>query len=862
MQTITKYFLVGFTVTLLTVFGHGRSQQDSHALPPPETHNANTKIERQEQARTLTQRGHQELQVGQPETALQTWQAASQLYRQLGNQEGISGSLINQSLALQAMGQYPRACNTLLQALVLEDWVCQAPFQVEQYPLEPAKVLTQMIQAKQNQPVMVIGLRSLGDVLRQLGKSQEAKVILQQAREMAQLTATTETSNILLSLANTERNLYLQAKDKFLITSEPLSQATAIKTLQDRFRSALALYQLVGQSSETMENNSGLEAQLNHFSLLVDLEQWGDLGGGRSNPTVKATRDEFRPQVSPLLEQLLDANFDQLPPMLAVYGRLNFANSLQQISQTPELSQQLFSGDRPPITIALQQTQAALLLAEKLDNHRARSYALGTLGGLYLQSGQPKRARSAFQAALAQAQSVQAWDIAYRWQHELGQMYQQAANPQEALQFYQAAIASLDQVRGNLLSITPEIQFSFREKVEPVYRDFLRLLLQTDKPNLDQALQTYEKLQIAELENFLQCGKLDYIALSELKNTSNPPTYLHVINLGNQIEVIVRSPDNSLHRYTPDAELVRRNTDSLLINLQDKRLVDISESSLQLYSQELYKLLIAPARQQGYLPESGNLTFILDNSLQNIPMGLLHDGQDYLVKDYSISVALGSQIRQPKALRAGDLKALVAGLSKNSPSFLAPNVLPGLPSLPEVALEVEDIKNNTDSSVVLLNEAFTRPQLQQKFDTSTFPVVHISTHGQFSSDPEQTLLLAWNQAINVRQLDRLFRSNRQSGQDLIELLVLSACQTAQGDKRSVLGLAGVATQAGARSTIASLWLVDAASTAELMEGLYQGLKAGLPKAEALRQAQISLSQSPKYAHPYYWSGFVLVGSWL
>ena len=112
----------------------------------------------------------------------------------------------------------------------------------------------------------------------------------------------------------------------------------------------------------------------------------------------------------------------------------------------------------------------------------------------------------------------------------------------------------------------------------------------------------------------------------------------------------------------------------------------------------------------------------------------------------------------------------------------------------------------------------------------------------------------------MRQLDGLLR--KQDERKAIDLLVLSACQTAKGDRRSALGLAGVAAQAGARSTLATLWLVDAESTAQLMGEFYKGLKKGIPKAEALRQAQISLMSDPKWLHPYYWGPFVLVGSWL
>ncbi|WP_323808843.1 CHAT domain-containing protein [Nostoc sphaeroides] len=96
----------------------------------------------------------------------------------------------------------------------------------------------------------------------------------------------------------------------------------------------------------------------------------------------------------------------------------------------------------------------------------------------------------------------------------------------------------------------------------------------------------------------------------------------------------------------------------------------------------------------------------------------------------------------------------------------------------------------------------------------------------------------------------------------MELLVLSACETAKGNKQSAMGIAGMATQAGARSTVATLWRVDADSTALLMQEFYKGLNNGLPKAEALRQAQLSLLSNPKYKKPYYWGGFLLVGSWL
>jgi CHAT domain-containing protein len=142
-------------------------------------------------------------------------------------------------------------------------------------------------------------------------------------------------------------------------------------------------------------------------------------------------------------------------------------------------------------------------------------------------------------------------------------------------------------------------------------------------------------------------------------------------------------------------------------------------------------------------------------------------------------------------------------------------------------------------------------------------VVHLATHGQFSSQADDTFILTWDNRLNAKELDTLLRVTDQSRPNAIELLVLSACQTATGDKRAALGLAGVAVRAGARSTLASLWSIDDKSSALLMSQFYRELvRTEVTKAEALRLAQLSLLQNPRYQHPRYWAPFVLVGNWL
>jgi CHAT domain-containing protein len=117
--------------------------------------------------------------------------------------------------------------------------------------------------------------------------------------------------------------------------------------------------------------------------------------------------------------------------------------------------------------------------------------------------------------------------------------------------------------------------------------------------------------------------------------------------------------------------------------------------------------------------------------------------------------------------------------------------------------------------------------------------------------------------INVKNLDQFLKDRDRPGRKPLELLILSACQTAVGDKRAALGLAGVAVRSGARSTLATLWSVQDQSTADLMTRFYGALnKTGGSKAESLRQAQLALLKSSEYNNPYYWAPFVLVGNWL
>ena len=215
------------------------------------------------------------------------------------------------------------------------------------------------------------------------------------------------------------------------------------------------------------------------------------------------------------------------------------------------------------------------------------------------------------------------------------------------------------------------------------------------------------------------------------------------------------------------------------------------------------------------------------------------------------------QLVEPKPLKTVKLNALVAGIETEQ-------TIEGssYPELPNVRQELKQVKSEVKESEELLNQELTKANLLSEIQSNPFSVVHIATHGQFSSDPKETYITLWGEKLKVEELDSLLLARSKNRSTAIELLVLSACQTARGDKRATLGLAGVAVRAGARSTIATLWPVDDESTCNFMGELYReldyGVTNGFTKAEALQRAQIAILKQED--RPYFWAPYVLIGN--
>ena len=237
--------------------------------------------------------------------------------------------------------------------------------------------------------------------------------------------------------------------------------------------------------------------------------------------------------------------------------------------------------------------------------------------------------------------------------------------------------------------------------------------------------------------------------------------------------------------------------------------------------------------------------------LLTIPMAALHDGERFLVEKFSLATTPGLDLVDPAALMRPDLKSIAAGISKS---------IAGQPPLPWVAREIRLVESLLGGEI-LLDDDFQRANLRASLEAEDFGVVHIATHAQFSARSEETYLLTWDGRLGLDALaDQigLFRFRDQP----LELLTLSACETAQGDRRAALGLSGVAVKAGARSVLGSLWSVNDAATTLVVGEFYRALLEGNSRAQALQRAQILLLTDFRYRHPAFWAPFLLIGAWL
>jgi CHAT domain-containing protein len=671
--------------------------------------------------------------------------------------------------------------------------------------------LSQTLQAQPDSLVKVAGLQSLGDALRVAGDLEQSQQLLKQALGIAtRLSLTEALPGLHLSMGNTLRT-------------------------EGQLAAALQSYERAIAAPPATQ----LRARLNQLSVLRQLHR---------QTQAQALALELLPQMQALS-----------PSRSNIYARIHFVEEVSQLGDGSSLTLQSLG---TILAAAVQQSQT-------LGDRRAESYALGSLANLYEDAQQWNEAESLTRQALRQSRLIDAADISYRWQWQMGRVLKAQNRRQEAIAAYTESFEILRSLRRDLVAANPDVQFSFREGVEPVYRQLVDLLLASEpdtaeaqlQQELKQAREVMEALQVAELENFFQEACLDTtLQLDQVVDQEDQTAaVIYPIMLPDRLEVVLKLPGTEELYRSPPVMISSTDVTTTVQELQRNLQRSFTFQQVKAGGKQLYDWLVQPIRERLDQAEIKTLIFVLDGSLRSIPMAALYDGQKYLVESYAFNLVLGLEIQDPAPLPAGAaLRVLAASLTEPPADYRNQ-----FDELVFVDTELDRIADADVTATLLRDEAFTSTAFNRALSQEQYQVVHLATHGQFGADRASTFILAADGKIGIDQLSELFQPQGQITQNPIELLILSACQTATGDERDVLGIAGTTVRAGARSAIASLWSLDDESSAIFAAELYRHLgEPGVSRAEAVRLAQLALLQNPTYAHPRYWAAYILVGSWL
>ncbi|MFM9267232.1 CHAT domain-containing protein [Tychonema sp. BBK16] len=284
-------------------------------------------------------------------------------------------------------------------------------------------------------------------------------------------------------------------------------------------------------------------------------------------------------------------------------------------------------------------------------------------------------------------------------------------------------------------------------------------------------------------------------------------------------------------------------------------------------AQELYQWLIAPISQDLSALKIDTLIFSYDAGLRQLPLSALHDGKQFLIEKYSLGSIPSMSLTNTNYQSLRNSQVLAMGASKFPHTYK-----PELPGVPIELSTIAGTRTTTPNQSAFplwqgrsfLNQEFTLENLIQQRKKQAFEIIHLATHASFPegvNGRKEAEIHLWNRSLSLDD----FRLAKWYDGRQVELLVLSACETAIGNNTAEMGFAGLAVGSGVKSTLASLWKVKDVGTLRLMTEFYGDLRSTPIKAEALRQAQLAMLHKKDLpnldlSHPHFWAGFTIIGS--
>jgi len=499
--------------------------------------------------------------------------------------------------------------------------------------------------------------------------------------------------------------------------------------------------------------------------------------------------------------------------------------------------------------------QQALTRAKNKRDTVSQSYALGYLGRLLEDEARWEDALSFTRQAIFKSQEVSAFDSLYQWQWQQARIQNAQGQQDNSVASYKASIDTLDKIQSLLILHKPK---AFSTKVGPVYYELTDILLRRSSQlkdpaqisnNLADIRSILEKLKVSEIEDYFKNDCLLDQQNNSVESYSSDGAIIYPIILKERLELLVSLPEG-LRQYTvpvTKAEIVSAVRE-LRLAIEQPSAKDNYHASAKL----LHDWLVTPYKQDLQTQKVKTLVFIPDGALRSIPMSVLHDGKQHLIEQFALATTPGLSFTSNERTDRSEMKLLANGLT---------DAVQGFNELPFVKNEINAI-DALMASKSYIDAEFSKLNVEREMIQGDYNIVHVATHGQFSQNHNESFLLTHTEKLTMDNLEDTIGLRKYVNKPL-DLLVLSACQSAAGDDRAALGLAGVAIKAGAKSAIATLWFINDKATSILMTDFYTNLTTtDNSKAEALQNAQLKLINSQRYTHPAYWAPFLMIGNWL
>ena len=580
----------------------------------------------------------------------------------------------------------------------------------------------------------------------------------------------------------------------------------------------------------------------------------------------------------------------------------------------------------------------ALPISRTVGDRSIEATTLNNLGSVYSSLGEKQKAIDYLNQALPILRAIGSKSGEARTLDNLAFILNSQKQPEIAIAVYKKSVNIYGSLRQEIRKLPRETQEIYISSVAQTYRYLADLLLEQGRTH--EAQSVLELLKVQELQSFengqesksspvqfpihpLESQALQTIeksitskqslTLETLKTIAQPLTQNRdrITQDMNNSKIAIGNPKAILNA-NPNAILIQNlvvndklwvlwtnekgNTKAIVVpNVTQKQLSETvttfrdqigspygNLNALKTTSTQLYNWLIPPQLQTELTQNpKQQLIFSLDHVTRYIPVAALYDGKQYLAQRHTLSNIITTDSNMTDRLTTEGRSPTILALGTSNPH-------PGFSALPNVEAELNAIVQNGNRGIypgkIQLNETFTAQSLQTNLDN--YRILHIATHGSFNpkSITASFLLLGNGDRLPITDIAKL------NNLTTTHLVVLSACETGLSgggqDGTEISGISGYFLKRGAKSVLASLWSVNDASTALMMQQFYQTLsQTPLTKAQALQKIQQDFisgklttteadaiprtrgertikGQLPatSLAHPYFWAPFILTGN--